>query len=221
MCWTSWWLLLKLFKHCWHWCGLISPPIPLPGADGPFRCMSRACCICIALLCMKIYGGKVQVVENMSAWKDDKDFDKKFVFHKRENKNLRYFEGHVYKSPKKVVKVCLRNFASFFFFNVFTQMWWPKSLTHNFEIFKFSTWHYKAKIHLRIVCKKSRGDIKLYKEMRKRKKKTKTFSGKNRSARNVKNLSGSMWGRIELSARIAISTTIFVCLILKINFTLW
>lgn len=24
MCCTSWWLEEKLFRHCWHWCGLFS-----------------------------------------------------------------------------------------------------------------------------------------------------------------------------------------------------
>lgn len=79
MCCTNWWLDEKLFRHCWHWCGFISPLAPImagnplilfgliaaarpPGlvlfplfvpAPTP-RCRSRACCICIALLCMKI-----------------------------------------------------------------------------------------------------------------------------------------------------------------------
>lgn len=61
MCCTSWWLLEKLFIHCWHWCGLVSelgvilPPKlaePVtPWVPRPTR--GICCCICcIALLCI-------------------------------------------------------------------------------------------------------------------------------------------------------------------------
>lgn len=115
MCCTNWWLDEKLFIHCWHWCGLISPlRIPEKRENGkietnqyrrrsmqlstgaylvpiiagmllilfgliaaaspplPFvelftpepRCRSRACCICIALLCMNIYMDGVRNTRN-------------------------------------------------------------------------------------------------------------------------------------------------------------
>lgn len=55
ICCTNWWFELKDLRHCWHWCGLLDsrpPEMELPPPTLPARCI----CICIADLCMKIWG---------------------------------------------------------------------------------------------------------------------------------------------------------------------